>query len=77
VGPSGEPILLLEQDRGKWDHLLIGRGLAALERTEALGGALGNLRAASRYRRVSRPARERPKKQTGNASPRCTMRSHN
>jgi len=41
VGPSGEPILLLEQDRGKWDHLLIGRGLAALERTEALGGALG------------------------------------
>jgi RNA polymerase sigma-70 factor, ECF subfamily len=41
IGPSGEPILLLEQDRGKWDHLLIGRGLAALERTEALGGALG------------------------------------
>jgi predicted RNA polymerase sigma factor len=41
VGPSGEPILLLEQDRGKWDHLLIRRGLAALERTEALGGALG------------------------------------
>ena len=41
VGPSGEPILLLEQDSGKWDHLLIGRGLAALERTEALGGALG------------------------------------
>jgi RNA polymerase sigma-70 factor, ECF subfamily len=41
VGPSGEPILLLEQDRGKWDHLLIRRGLAALARTEALGGALG------------------------------------
>ena len=41
VGPSGEPILLLEQDRGKWDHLLIQRGLAALERAEALGGALG------------------------------------
>ena len=41
IGPSGEPILLLEQDRGKWDHLLIRRGLAALERTEALGGALG------------------------------------
>lgn len=41
VGPSGEPILLLEQDRGKWDHLLIRRGLAALERTETLGGALG------------------------------------
>jgi predicted RNA polymerase sigma factor len=41
VGPTGEPILLLDQDRGKWDHLLIRRGLAALERTEALGGALG------------------------------------
>jgi predicted RNA polymerase sigma factor len=41
VGPSGEPILLLEQDRGKWDHLLIRRGLAALERAERLGGALG------------------------------------
>jgi RNA polymerase sigma factor (sigma-70 family) len=42
VGPSGEPILLLEQDRGKWDHLLVRRGLAALARAEALGGALGN-----------------------------------
>ena len=41
VGPHGEPILLLEQDRGRWDHLLIGRGLAALERVEALGGAYG------------------------------------
>ena len=36
VGPSGEPILLLDQDRGRWDHLLIGRGLAALERAEQL-----------------------------------------
>ena len=41
VGPHGEPILLLEQDRGRWDHLLIGRGLAALERVEALGGGYG------------------------------------
>ena len=41
VGPSGEPILLLEQDRGKWDQLLIRRGLIALERAELLGGALG------------------------------------
>src|SRR3989475_3569443 len=39
VSPAGEPILLLDQDRGRWDHLLIGRGLAALERAEALGGA--------------------------------------
>ncbi|MEA2633025.1 MAG: hypothetical protein QOE66_3244 [Chloroflexota bacterium] len=41
VGPSGEPILLLEQDRAHWDQILIRRGLAALERAEALGGALG------------------------------------
>jgi RNA polymerase sigma factor (sigma-70 family) len=41
VGRSGEPILLLNQDRARWDYVLIGRGLAALERAEALGGALG------------------------------------
>src|SRR5437899_2009768 len=41
VSPAGEPILLLDQDRGRWDHLLIGRGLAALERAETLGGAYG------------------------------------
>ena len=41
VSPAGEPILLLDQDRGRWDHLLIGRGLAALERAEAVGGASG------------------------------------
>jgi predicted RNA polymerase sigma factor len=41
VGPSGEPVLLLEQDRARWDRLLIGRGLAALERAESLGGARG------------------------------------
>jgi RNA polymerase sigma factor (sigma-70 family) len=34
LGPSGEPVLLLDQDRGRWDHLLIGRGLAALKRAE-------------------------------------------
>jgi RNA polymerase sigma-70 factor (ECF subfamily) len=41
VGPTGEPILLLEQNRARWDRLLIGRGLAALERAEKLGGAGG------------------------------------
>lgn len=41
TGPSGEPILLLDQDRGRWDHLLIGRGLAGLARVEALGGTNG------------------------------------
>jgi RNA polymerase sigma-70 factor (ECF subfamily) len=41
IGPSGEPVLLLDQDRARWDQLLIRRGLAALERAEALGGAPG------------------------------------
>ena len=41
VGPSGEPILLLTQNRALWDRLLIRRGLAALERAERLGGARG------------------------------------
>ena len=41
VGPSGEPILLLDQDRTRWDHVLVGRGLAALARAEALGGSYG------------------------------------
>jgi RNA polymerase sigma factor (sigma-70 family) len=41
VGPTGAPILLLDQDRGRWDQLLIRRGLAALQRAEELRGALG------------------------------------
>jgi len=41
VGPGGEPILLLDQDRGKWNHLLIRRGLKALERAEHLGPVRG------------------------------------
>jgi len=41
VGPSGQPILLLDQDRSRWDQLLIRRGLAALDRAEKLGGARG------------------------------------
>jgi RNA polymerase sigma factor (sigma-70 family) len=41
VGPSGEPVLLLAQDRSRWDQLLIRRGLAALERAEAIPGGLG------------------------------------
>ncbi len=39
--PSGDPILLLDQDRSKWDYLLIGRGLAALAYAECFGVALG------------------------------------
>ncbi|MBA3866967.1 MAG: RNA polymerase subunit sigma-24, partial [Solirubrobacterales bacterium] len=41
TGPGGEPVLLLEQDRGRWDPLLIVRGRAALERAEGLPGPLG------------------------------------
>jgi predicted RNA polymerase sigma factor len=41
TGPSGEPVLLLDQDRARWDRLLINRGLAALARAEELGGSHG------------------------------------
>jgi RNA polymerase sigma factor (sigma-70 family) len=41
TSPSGEPILLLDQNRARWDQLLIRRGLAALDRAEKLGGSLG------------------------------------
>ncbi|MBB4660726.1 RNA polymerase sigma factor (sigma-70 family) [Conexibacter arvalis] len=41
TGPDGAPILLLDQDRSRWDLLLIGRGLKALDRAEALGDARG------------------------------------
>src|SRR6266511_1440099 len=41
VGPGGQPILLLDQDRSRWDQLLLRRGLAALARAEQLAGALG------------------------------------
>ncbi len=41
IGPEGEPVLLLDQDRARWDHLLVRRGLAALARAESLGGRPG------------------------------------
>ncbi|MFC9325227.1 RNA polymerase sigma factor [Kitasatospora sp. NPDC057015] len=44
TGPRGEPVLLLDQDRARWDRVLIGRGLAALERAEALGSPYGPYR---------------------------------
>jgi RNA polymerase sigma-70 factor (ECF subfamily) len=40
-GPAGEPVLILDQDRTRWDHVLVRRGLTALQRAEELGGALG------------------------------------
>jgi predicted RNA polymerase sigma factor len=42
TGPTGEPVLLLEQNRARWDRMLIHRGFAALRRAEALGGANGS-----------------------------------
>jgi RNA polymerase sigma factor (sigma-70 family) len=41
VSPTGEPVLLLDQNRARWDHLLVRRGLSAVERAEQLGSALG------------------------------------
>jgi predicted RNA polymerase sigma factor len=41
LGPSGEPVLLLDQNRARWDQLLIRRGLEALRRAEELGGSEG------------------------------------
>ncbi len=60
IGPSGEPVLLLDQNRARWDQLLIRRGLAALERAERLGGALGpyalQARIAACHARARTPA---------------------
>jgi RNA polymerase sigma factor (sigma-70 family) len=41
IGPAGEPVLLLEQDRARWDRVLVTRGLLALRRAQELGGSLG------------------------------------
>jgi len=41
AGPGGQPVLLLDQDRARWDRLLINRGLAALDRAQQLGGSRG------------------------------------
>lgn len=41
VGPDGEPVLLMDQDRSRWDRLLIRRGVEALTRAEQIGGSLG------------------------------------
>lgn len=41
ISPTGEPVLLMDQNRAHWDQLLIRRGLAALERAERLGGERG------------------------------------
>ena len=53
VGPKGEPILLLDQDRRRWNRLLIQRGLAALERAERLRRRARSVHAAGGHRRLS------------------------
>ena len=68
---GGKPILLMAQDRSRWDQLLIGRGLAALGRAEQLVG----VPARTSCRRRSRPATRapaRPRRPTGRASSRST-----
>ncbi len=70
IGPAGEPVLLADQDRRRWDRLLIRHGLRALERAEQLGGS-----APMRCRRRSLPAtpgRTPCPPPTGSASPPCT-----
>ena len=75
-GPArgGEPVLLLDQDRARWDRLLIGRGLAALERAEELGGARPVRRCRPRSPPAT-PARARRRRPTGCGSRRSTRRS--
>ncbi len=75
IGPDGEPILLLDQDRARWDRLLIRRGLAALERAEALGGAPRAVRAPGGDRRVPRARARAATRPTGRGSRRSTTRS--
>ena len=75
VGPSGEPIRLVDQDRRRWDHLLMRRGLAALARAERRSACRSG---RTRYRRRSRPAtcaRAPSRRPTGSASSRSTTRS--
>ena len=71
VGPAGEPILLLDQNRARWDRVLIGRGLAALDRAERLGGASAPMRCRLRLPRATR-GRGRRRKPNGRASRGCT-----
>ena len=72
VGPSGEPVLLLDQDRARWDYVLINRGLTALARAEALGGDRRPVHIASRDRRLPRTRAHRRRRPIGRASRRST-----
>ena len=67
------PILLLDQDRSRWDRLLIQRGLRRCAAPR--GSGLGAYGAAGRDRRLPRPRAPAPRTPTGSGSPRCTRRS--
>ena len=73
VGPGGEAVRLPDQNRARWDRLLIGRGLAALRRAEFLGGAPASTscKRPSRHATPERPAWKPP---TGTRLPHCTAR---
>ena len=71
TGPTGEPIVLLDQDRRRWDQLLIRRGLAALDRAENLGGALGPYALQAAIAACHARARP-PRRPTGTGSRRST-----
>ena len=75
VGPSGEPILLFDQNRAHWDQLLIRRGLAALDRAEKLGARGARTRCRLRLPPVTH-GRGLPKRRIGFASCSCTRSSH-
>ena len=71
TGPGGEPVLLMDQDRTRWDHLLIRRGLATIERIDQLGGTAGPTPCRPRSPPATRePAL--PRTPTGSASRRST-----
>ena len=71
---DGRPVLLLEQDRSRWDPLLIRRGLAALARSEALGGARGPYALQAALAACHARARDRAAPPTGRRSSRSTTR---
>ena len=73
VGPGGEPVPLLEQNRGRWDQLLIRRGYAALLRAERLGRPVGPYVLQAAIAACHARARA-PRTPTGPPSPRCTAR---
>ena len=73
--PSGEPVLLLDQNRGLWDRVRFDRGLAALARAQALGGGARPVHAAGGDRRVPRARAHARRRPTGRGSRRSTASS--